>query len=240
MKYCFDLDNTLCLTEGKDYPNCKPFEDRIKIVNKLYDEGHEITIYTARGMGKFKGNTELVYKEYYDLTKNQILNWGIKHHVLLLGKLSYDHFICDKAYNSEDWFKTNIGFIAGAFDIIHPGYIKMFNDCKKYCDYLIVGLHTDPSIENKKLKPVLTTEERTEILLSLKQIDEVIPYNTEKELTDILKTYKSKIKLRFLGDDYSDKLYTGANLNIPITFLNRDHGWSTTKFKTLIHEQFKK
>jgi glycerol-3-phosphate cytidylyltransferase len=234
MKYCFDLDNTLCLTENKDYANCKPFEDRVKIVNDLYDQGHEITIYTARGMGKFKGNVDLVYKEYYELTKNQIEKWAIKHHVLLLGKLSYDHFICDKAYNSEDFFnkKTKIGFVAGAFDVIHPGYVKMFNECKKHCDYLIVGLHTDPNKQNGKLKPILTPTERLEILSCFKNVDEVKLYDTEEDLKNILS--QTNITVRFLGDDYINKNYTGSDLNIPIIYINRDHGWSATKFKNLI------
>ena len=125
------------------------------------------------------------------------------------------------------------GIIAGNFDVIHPGYIKMFRECKSYCDKFIVFLHTDPSIERPhKLKPILSTDERIEILESIKYIDEVAFYTYEDELLKLLDAYQPDI--RFLGDDYKGKPFTGDNLNIPIHYLNRDHGWSTTKYKQLI------
>ena len=125
------------------------------------------------------------------------------------------------------------GVIAGNFDVIHPGYIKMFNDCKNNCDYLTILLHEDPSIERpEKLKPILTLDERCEMLSALRMIDNIITYKTEKDLHRILVELNPDV--RFLGDDYKNKPFTGDDLNIPIHFLNRDHGWSTTKYKTLI------
>lgn len=125
------------------------------------------------------------------------------------------------------------GVIAGNFDVIHPGYIKMFKECKQVCDKLIVFLHTDPSIERpSKLKPILSVEERVELLESLKYIDEVQIYTYETELYDLVESNSPDV--RFLGDDYKNKTYTGSELGVPIHYLNRDHGWSTTKFKTLI------
>ena len=87
-----------------------------------------------------------------------------------------------------------IGVIAGNFDVIHPGYIQMFNECKKHCTWLIVLLHEDPSIERpEKLKPILSVAERREMLLSLEMIDEVITYSTEKILYEFIKViYKEK------------------------------------------------
>ena len=127
----------------------------------------------------------------------------------------------------------NRGIIAGNFDVIHPGYIKMFKECKSYCKQFIILLHTDPSIERpEKLKPILTKEERTEILTSIKWIDSIAYYTYEKELVELLKGLEPDI--RFLGDDYRGKTYTGFELDIPVHYLNRDHGWSTTKFKKLI------
>lgn len=127
----------------------------------------------------------------------------------------------------------DLGIIAGNFDVIHPGYIKMFKECKSYCKQFIVLLHTDPSIERpEKLKPILTKEERTEILTSIKFINGIAYYTYEKELVDLIKRLSPDI--RFLGDDYRGKTYTGFELDIPIHYLNRDHGWSTTKFKKLI------
>ena len=128
-----------------------------------------------------------------------------------------------------------VGVIAGNFDVIHPGYVYMFDECKKHCDILLLLLHEDPSIERpEKIKPILDLSERNMILSSLKQIDRIITYQTESDLYDILKT--EQIDIRFLGDDYKDKSFTGDDLGIPIHYLDRSHGWSTTKFKKLIAE----
>ena len=127
------------------------------------------------------------------------------------------------------------GIIAGNFDVIHPGYIKMFKECKSYCEEFGIFLHTDPSIERShKLKPILSVDERTEILQSIKYIDYIQYYTYEDELVELL--VRDKPDIRFLGDDYRGKTYTGFELDIPIHYLNRDHGWSTTKFKKLISE----
>lgn len=127
------------------------------------------------------------------------------------------------------------GVICGNFDVMHPGYIKMFKECAENCDCLIVMLHTDPSIERPhKLKPILNDEDRKEMLLELKSVCDVIRYTYEEQLYDLLKM--GEFDIRFLGDDYKGKPFTGDNLKIPIYYLNRDHGWSTTKFKKLIAE----
>ena len=127
----------------------------------------------------------------------------------------------------------DVGIIAGNFDVIHPGYIKMFKECKSYCKQLIILLHIDPSIERpEKLKPILTKQERTEILTSIKFINGIAYYTYEKELVDLI--YRLNPDIRFLGDDYRGKTYTGFELDVPVHYLNRDHGWSTTKFKKLI------
>ena len=139
-----------------------------------------------------------------------------------------------------------IGFTAGAFDCLHPGYIKMFDQMKEYCDQIYILLQTDPTIERpEKLKPILSAEERIDILMSLRQIDMVQTYTLESDLYNLLihfdrhnesDVFDSKY-IRFLGDDYVDKSFTGDDLNIPIKYLNRDHGWSTTKYKKLIADE---
>ena len=127
----------------------------------------------------------------------------------------------------------NTGVIAGNFDVIHPGYIHLINECKEFCTELIILLHEDPSIERpEKLKPILNLDERMIILSSLKQIDQIIPYKLETDLYELLSNLD--IDIRFLGDDYKSKPFTGDDLNIPIHFLDRSHGWSTTKFKNKI------
>ena len=126
-----------------------------------------------------------------------------------------------------------IGVIAGAFDVIHPGYIYLFNECKQHCDHFLLLLHEDPSIErSEKMKPILSIKERKLILSSLRQIDEIITYKTEDDLLEILKN--RKIDIRFQGDDYKKKNFTGQEFDIPIHFLDRSHGWSTTKFIKLL------
>ncbi len=131
-----------------------------------------------------------------------------------------------------------IGVIAGNFDCTHPGYIHMFNECKKYCNYLIVLLHEDPTNERpEKLKPILSVKERLLILYSFKQVNLVMTYKTEAELYLILEEMHPDV--RFLGDDYIGKSFTGDDLDISIHYLNRDHGWSTTKYKQLIAASLK-
>jgi glycerol-3-phosphate cytidylyltransferase len=125
------------------------------------------------------------------------------------------------------------GVIAGNFDVIHPGYIRAFKECRSKCDRFIILLHEDPSIERlHKLSPILSVEERREILLGIRYVDGVATYKTEKGLRDLLILIHPEV--RFLGADYIGKRYTGDDLSIPIHWLKRDHGWSTTKFKQMI------
>lgn len=131
-----------------------------------------------------------------------------------------------------------VGIIAGNFDVIHPGYVRMFNDAKQSaCDYFVVALHEDPSIERPhKAKPILSVEERTEILLSFESVDEVVYYQTEAGLVDVLKRVKPDV--RVLGSDYEGRDdFTGSELDIQIYYHKRDHEWSTTRFKNEITEQ---
>jgi glycerol-3-phosphate cytidylyltransferase len=105
-----------------------------------------------------------------------------------------------------------IGFTCSAFDLLHPGHLAMLEECKEYCDHLIVGLHTDPSIDRPgvKNKPVQSTFERYIQLNSCKFVDQIIPYDTEKDLKNLLATIK--INIRFIGYEYIDKDYTGKDI----------------------------
>ena len=126
-----------------------------------------------------------------------------------------------------------LGVIAGNFDIIHPGYIYTFKEAKSLCDTFTILLHTDPTIERpEKIKPILSVKERLDILHSIRYIDFIIQYDMEKDLYGLLKWLNPDV--RFMGDDYKTKGFTGDDLDIPIHFIDRSHGWSTTKFKTLI------
>ena len=130
------------------------------------------------------------------------------------------------------------GFIAGNFDLLHPGYIKLFKECKVHCDHFTVLLHTDPSIERpQKFKPILSVEERIEQLESNRYIDAIQVYTYEKDLEELIA--KNDFQLRFLGTDYRGKSYTGDQFDIPVHYLSRDHGWSTTKLKEMIINNLK-
>jgi hypothetical protein len=97
MKYVVDIDNTICRTQGSDYQNSVPLSDRIRKINELYQAGHTITYWTARG-----GNSGIDWSE---LTERQLRNWGCQYHELRMGKPAYDLWIDDKAINSEDFFQ---------------------------------------------------------------------------------------------------------------------------------------
>ena len=241
MRYCFDIDGTLCVTPnnelGKpDYVNATPIPFMVEQVNRLYDEGNHIIMQTARGKGSGI--------DWAKLTKKQLDNWGYKYHELfpMFCKPTADIFIDDKGIDVEEWKKTcplNKGIISSAFDVIHPGYIRMFKDAKLYCNHLTVALHEDPSVERShKLQPVQSVEERTEILRSIKYIDDVVTYKVEEQYLDYLRG--GEYNLRFLGTDYKTASYTGQEISIDIVWLDREsHEYSSTRLKNLIYESIK-
>lgn len=131
--------------------------------------------------------------------------------------------------------KTGITF--GAFDLCHAGHVLMFQDCKQHCDYLIVGLQFDPSLEREsKNKPVQSLYERYVQLKAIKYIDEIIPYAYEDEIIQILQS--RDLDVRFIGADYIGKDFTGKNVcmdrQIDICFNSRDHGFSTSELRKRI------
>ena len=233
-RYCFDIDGTICHTpldnSGKpDYLNAIPNMVVRDQINDLYYKGNYIIFQTARG--KSSGT------DWTKITENQLKKWGFKYHELfkMFCKPTADIFVDDKGINIEDWLKSipiKRGILAGAFDLIHPGYIKMFKEAKLNCTYLTVALHEDPSVARpQKLKPVQSVDERKEILLAIKYIDEVIVYQTEETFLSYLNDYD----IRFLGTDYIDGSYTGKDLSIEIVWLSRNHNYSSTKLKTDIY-----
>jgi len=126
-----------------------------------------------------------------------------------------------------------IGIVAGNFDVLHPGYLKMFQEIEHKCEKLFILLHDDPTIERpEKKKPILSVDERREILKQFTWHHTILTYNTEEELLFLIKSINPDV--RFLGDDYIGRDFTGKELNIPIVYLDRSHGWSTTKFKQAI------
>jgi len=127
-----------------------------------------------------------------------------------------------------------VGFTCSCFDLLHAGHILMLEDSKKQCDYLIVGLQSDPTIDrpDTKNKPVQSLEERQIQLEAIKYIDEIVIYDKENELYDLLK--KINPDVRILGSDYKNKSFTGDDLPIKIYYHNRNHSFSTTNLRKQI------
>ncbi|MCL4406024.1 MAG: adenylyltransferase/cytidyltransferase family protein [Patescibacteria group bacterium] len=134
--------------------------------------------------------------------------------------------------------KKIVGFTCGAFDLCHAGHVRMFKECKKHCDYLIVGVQGDPSIDRPaKNIPIQSHAERLEIMSSIRFIDEVIPYNTEEDLYRLLKGLKeqNRVDIRFLDEDWRDKQFTGWDLDFKLYFNDRSHGFSTSELRRRIY-----
>tara|TARA_X000001036_G_C20601620_1_gene775163 strand:- start:8 stop:400 length:393 start_codon:yes stop_codon:yes gene_type:complete len=129
-----------------------------------------------------------------------------------------------------------IGFTCGAFDLLHAGHIVMLEEAKSKCDKLIVGLQTDPSIDRpEKNKPVQSVYERFIQLSAVKYIDQIIPYDTEESLMDLLQSHH--IDIRFIGEDYREKKFTGSELPIDIEYTSRKHSFSSSNLRERIFKK---
>ena len=132
-----------------------------------------------------------------------------------------------------------IGFTTSTFDLLHTGHILMLQEAKEQCDYLICGLHVDPSIEREeKNKPIQSIVERQITLSACRFVDEIVVYQTEKDLEDILLTLP--IDVRILGIEYKDKEFTGRNIceqrGIEIVYNGRDHSFSSSSLRKRVAE----
>lgn len=135
------------------------------------------------------------------------------------------------------YFKESIGaigFTCSAFDLFHPGHIQMLREAKGVCNYLMVGLHVDPSVDRDfKNSPVQTVVERYVQLAACEYVDEIIPYETEQDLVDILNLFP--IKYRIIGEEYKGKEFTGyeecLQNKIEIYYNKRPHRFSSTNLR---------
>lgn len=135
-----------------------------------------------------------------------------------------------------------IGFTCSTFDLLHAGHVQMLRDAKQHCDYLLVGLQIDPSLDRtEKNKPVQSIVERYTQLKGIKYVDEIIPYGTEEDLLDLMELYT--IDVRILGEEYRDKDFTGRDIcrkrDIDIIFNNRDHRFSTSDLRMRVRDETK-
>ena len=131
-----------------------------------------------------------------------------------------------------------IGFTCSCFDLLHAGHILMLKDAKHQCDYLVAGLQTDPTIDRplEKNSPIQSIKERKIQLDAVKYVDEIIIYNSEKDLYELLK--KLNPDIRILGSDYKNKNFTGNDLNIKIYYHKRNHNFSSTNLRHKIIEEY--
>jgi glycerol-3-phosphate cytidylyltransferase len=137
-----------------------------------------------------------------------------------------------------------IGIVFSTFDLLHAGHIAMLAEVKNHCDYLIAGLQTDPTIDrpNTKNAPIQSIVERQITLSATRYVDEIVVYQTEKDLEDILLTLP--IDVRILGVEYADKEFTGkqicVNRGIEIVYNGRDHSFSSSSLRKRVAEAERK
>ena len=128
-----------------------------------------------------------------------------------------------------------IGFTCSTFDLLHAGHVTMLEEASHHCDYLIVGLQTDPTVDrpDSKNAPIQSIVERQIQLAAVKYIDEIVVYTTEQDLTDLLLTLP--IDVRVLGDEYKTKDFTGKDIakvrGCKIVYNGRDHSFSSTSLR---------
>lgn len=132
-----------------------------------------------------------------------------------------------------------IGITASTFDLLHAGHVAMLREAKTQCDHLICALQVDPSIDrSEKNSPVQTLVERWTQLDGVKYVDEIIPYQTEKDLEDILQMYN--LDIRVIGEEYKNGKFTGraicAARGIEIYFNKRDHRFSTSDLRLRVQQ----
>nr|WP_314836470.1 adenylyltransferase/cytidyltransferase family protein [uncultured Flavobacterium sp.] len=133
-----------------------------------------------------------------------------------------------------------IGITFSAFDLLHAGHITMLEEAKRQCDYLIAALQTDPTIDRpEKNRPTQSVVERYIQLKGCKFVDEIVPYATEQDLEDILRSFR--IDVRIIGDEYKDKNFTGRTYceekGIVLYFNVRDHRFSSSSLRKEVTEK---
>ena len=126
-----------------------------------------------------------------------------------------------------------VGITAGSFDLFHAGHVLMLKDAKDQCDYFIVALQTDPTIDRKeKNKPIQTMYERFVQLDACKYVDKIIPYETEDDLYTLI--MNTDVDIRIIGNEYRNEDFTAREVGLEIYYNARNHQWSTTELRERI------
>jgi len=131
--------------------------------------------------------------------------------------------------------KKKIGFTCGSFDLLHCGHAMMLEEAKSYCEHLIVGVQSDPTIDrDSKNKPIQSYAERISMVNAIRYVDEVVLYDTEIDLVELL--IRLNPDVRIVGADWQNKKFTGHNLPIPVVFNTRNHNYSTSELRRRVYE----
>jgi glycerol-3-phosphate cytidylyltransferase len=139
----------------------------------------------------------------------------------------------NEVFEKRNKWNMKVGFTCGAFDVLHTGHVLMLEEAKSVCDYLIVGVQSDPNIDRPgKNTPVQSYEERIITVKAIKYVDEIVLYDTEDDLVDLLT--KLKPDIRILGADWQGKKYTGCQLPIEPYFNSRNHNYSSSSLRKRI------
>ena len=129
-----------------------------------------------------------------------------------------------------------VGFTCGAFDLLHTGHALMLEECKEHCDYLIVGVQSDPSLDRStKNRPIQDWDERITMVKSIRWVDEIITYDTEADLRSLL--IRINPDVRIVGADWKGREFTGHDLPIRVVFNRREHGYSTSNLRERVYQQ---
>ena len=133
-----------------------------------------------------------------------------------------------------------VGITFSSFDLFHAGHVKMLEDAKEQCDYLICGLQTDPTLDRpEKNKPVQSVVERYIQLKGCRFVDEIVPYAIEQDLEDILRSFN--IDVRVIGDEYASKQFTGRKYceqkGVTLFYNKREHRFSSSSLRKEVQEK---
>ena len=210
---CFDLDNVICNTKKNYYSKSTPKKNVIKIINELYKKNYKIKIFTARGMGTYKGNLKMVEKKYRKLTKLQLKKWNVNYHDLILGKPSFDIYIDDKNYGfKKTWYKN--------FNLKMKKKIKALILCGGK------GTRYNKNQKNKILKPLVNINGKT----ILERIIEIYYRNGISEFV-LLGGYKINNLKNFVK-----KKLKNYNITVLNTGLNTETGGRLLFAKKIISD----
>ena len=130
--------------------------------------------------------------------------------------------------------KKKVGFTCGAFDLFHTGHALMLEEARGQCDWLIVGVQSDPSFDRlHKNKPIQLYDERIIMVKAIRHVDEVVLYDTEEDLVNLLQMMQPDI--RIVGADWKGKAFTGSDLDIEVYFNSRNHVYSTSALRERVY-----